>query len=217
MADAAGSADFGQLGQKPEDFERQRIRALDTVKEDEPTALVVERFEETPPALAPAPRAELTEALKPLVAEAFAGLATYLTDLQADIRDQTRLLGTLNVPLEAVADSHERASASFETLRKDIAENLEENPALARLAKVIDTAGLADAQSRAELRMAHLAQVLTEEIQLARAEMRVGLFSVTQDMNKILSLLERLQERELRRLKRRATLVARAKAKGKKA
>jgi hypothetical protein len=199
---------FGALGESAEDHELRRIRALNS-QIDSAQGLGTAR----PPVITrdramtvadQQRRLEITEALTPLVGEAFGQLSRFLSDLQQDIRAQSELMATLNVPMEAVVDSHERASVSFETLRSDISEIARETPtALRDLARVMDTAGLNDAQSRAERRFEELA-ISIERRLIAMTTVHENAFKgLALDMTKILHLLERLQARELRDAKRR--------------
>jgi hypothetical protein len=181
--------DFGQLGQSPEEFEHERIKRLADwalkglkrfAKPEAPTLAVAQQ------------RLEITESLKPLIGEAFGELSRFLGDLKHDIEAQTALMATMNVPMESIVDSHERASASFETLRADIM-----GGGLNKLEQVLDTSGLTEAAGKAERRI---------EALIVRVEAKIdGAFKAhAADMVKILHLLERLQARELREMKKRA-------------
>ena len=135
--------------------------------------------------------------------EAFGTLQRFLGGIQHDIQAQTRLMSFMDAPMEAITGAHERAAESFETLRRDIANEFGAG-SLKELAKVIDTAGLADAQSRAEARFERLAEGIElrlKSIEKVQAETFKGLAA---DMLKVLHLLDRLQSRELREMQRRA-------------
>lgn len=80
-----------------------------------------------------------------------------LSDLHHDIQANTEVLKLANVPLEQVADSHERASVSFENLSRQIGDVSQR---LSGVEQVIDTAGLRTAQQGAEARFNHLANLL---------------------------------------------------------
>jgi hypothetical protein len=113
-----------------------------------------------------------------------------VADLKASIEAQNSLLKGIDVPLEAIADSHERATESFETLRKDISEQVIESPALKQIAASLDAAGLADLVRGANLKHERILQTL-----------EARLLDVSADMVKIVHLLERMQARELREAK----------------
>lgn len=194
---------FGALGQSAEQFERGRIAGLSGQVPATARPPVIER-DRSMSVAEQQRRLEMTEALKPLVGEAFGQLTRFLGDLQHDIQAQTNLLATINVPLEAVADSHERASVSFETLRKEMSDIALETPtALRDLARVMDTAGLNDAQSRAERRFEVLAREIHDSMLKMVDAQATAFKGLALDMTKILHLLERLQARELRDAKAR--------------
>jgi hypothetical protein len=199
---------FGQLGQSPDEFERRRIAGLSSQVPATAHPAVIER-DRTITVAEQQRRTEMTEALKPLVGEAFGALTKFLGDLQLDIRAQTELMRTLDAPVEAVVASHERASESFETLRSDISEIARETPtALRDLARVMDTAGLNDAQSRAEKRFEILAREIHDSVRTLIDAQATAFKGIAADMVKILHLLERLQARELREAKHRAEAKA---------
>jgi hypothetical protein len=141
-------------------------------------------------------RQEIAAVMAPMIREAFGELTSFLGDLKADIQAQTSLMQHLDAPMEAVVDSHERAAASFETLRGDIFRG-----GLDKLEKVLDVSGLSEQASAAEKRMEALA---------ARIEAKVdaAFKSHAEDMVNILHLLERLQARELRETKNRIQRAA---------
>jgi hypothetical protein len=147
---------------------------------------------------------ELGLVIHSVVAELGRGLAQKFDDLKQDLEENTRLLGVMNAPMEAIADSHERATSSFETLRRDISRGIDATPAISALTKVIDTAGLTEAQSRAERRFEELARVIEGALQATRMEFKASIDAVAVSMVQVLHLLERLQARELREAKRRA-------------
>lgn len=200
---------FGTIGQSTDDFERRRIQALEKRIDTEQMVgasrpPVIERDRSVTVAEQQR-RTEMTEALKPLVGEAFGALTKFLGDLQLDIRAQTELMRTLDAPVEAVVASHERASESFETLRSDLAQiGLETPNAIKDLARVMDTAGLNDAQSRAEKRFEVLAREIHDSMRQLVDAQATAFKGIALDMTKVLHLLERLQARELREAKRRA-------------
>jgi hypothetical protein len=135
--------------------------------------------------------------------EAFSGIRTQIANLSQGIEEQTRLLGHLDAPMEAITGAHERASESFETLRRDIADELGAG-GLKELAKVIDTAGLSEAQSRAERRFEELAQAIERRLQSIEEVQKKTFTGLAADMLKVVHLLDRLQSRELREMQRRA-------------
>ncbi len=167
-----------------------------------------------PPAASPPPLANLATAsitpaelqivIRDVIAQVGMGLAQKFEDLRQDLEENTRLLGVMNAPMEAIADSHERATSSFETLRRDIASGMAASPALDTLTKALDTAGLTAAQSKAELRFEQLAEAIVEALTEARKDVKEALAGCAHNMLQVLHLLERLQARELREAKRRA-------------
>jgi hypothetical protein len=195
---------FGELGEDPEAHERQRVRSLsdEIAKFERPS--VIER-DRTLIVADQQRRLELTEALKPLIGQAFGQLTQFLADLQHDIKANTEMVAAMNLPAEAVVESHERASVSFETLRKDLHDiGMEAPAAIKDLARVMDTAGLNDAQSRAERRFEQLAKMIEGKLDAFLKSQTEAFKQRDEDMVKILHLLERLQARELREMKRRA-------------
>lgn len=141
-----------------------------------------------------------------VISELGRGLAQKFDDLKADLEENTRLLAVMNAPMEAITDSHERAAHSFETLRREISQisGTGSAPAIEALTKVVDTAGLTEAQSRAERRFEELAQAIEGALQATRIEFKHSIDTVAKAMVQVLHLLERLQARELREAKRRA-------------
>jgi len=135
--------------------------------------------------------------------EAFKGLQSFLGGIRQDIQEQSRLMSFMDAPMEAITGAHERAAQSFETLREDIAAHLM-GSGLSDLARVIDTAGLGEAQSRAEQRFEILAARIEARLQSIEEVHAKTFRSIAEDMLKVVHLLERLQARELREMKRRA-------------
>ena len=141
-----------------------------------------------------------------VVGELSRELRATFADLKEDIEANTRLLGVMNAPMEAITDSHERASSSFETLRREIAEigGAGSSPALEKLARVVDTAGLGKAQSRAETRFEQLAEMIEERFKALEKVHVAAMKGVTAEMVKVLHELERLNARALADAMRRA-------------
>jgi hypothetical protein len=100
-----------QLGESPEAYEQRRIAALPV--DGAPVALKP---------LMPAQDVELRKAISIVVRQEFADVRHQLEQIRHDIASNTENLKLVDIPLEQVADSHERATHSFETLR---AENFE--------------------------------------------------------------------------------------------
>jgi|HubBroStandDraft_6_1064221.scaffolds.fasta_scaffold454626_2 hypothetical protein len=178
-----GVPGFGELGESTEAHELTRVRGLIG---DEPPA---------PPSVPDIFRAngekEMALMVKAVMHEVTRELHEVVDGIRHDIVANTNILKMIDVPLEQVAASHERASASFETLRADIFRG-----GVDKLEKVLDTAGLTEAASKSELRIQALIDKLDQQITAA--------FTVnSQNMVKILHLLERLQARELRDAKKR--------------
>lgn len=172
-----------------EDAEQQERDARST----ERSLIVHEDTRSVPQVFDDNAMAEMGLMVRAVVGELSRGLRQTFGDLKSDIEENTRLLGIMNAPMEAITDSHERASASFETLRSDIL-----GGGLDKLEKVLDTAGLSEAQSRAEARIEVLITTLAAKVDAAFTAQSLN-------MVQILTLLERLQARELREAKRRAT------------
>ena len=160
-----------------------------------------------PVALPPGVSAELGLMVREVIGELGRGLARKFDDLREDLEENTRLLGVMNAPMEAITDSHERAASSFETLRADISRGIDTSPAIAQLSKLVDNAGLSEAQSRAERRFEELAAAISASLIETRKEVRDSIDSCSLNMVKVLHLLERLQSRELREAKRRAGAI----------
>jgi hypothetical protein len=154
---------------------------------------------------------EMALMVRTVIGELGRGLQQQFADLREDLAANTALLGVMNAPLEAITDSHERASHSFETLRREIADisGTGSSPAIEALTKVIDTAGLSEAQSRAERRFEELAKAIEGALTATRIEFKASIDAVATSMVQVLHLLERLQARELREAKRRAGEVQR--------
>ena len=178
------NSDFGELGESTEEHELKRVRGLIG---DEPPAppSVPEVFQ----ANSEKERALIVQAV---TSEVTRFLGELVAGLQHDIQANTELMRTMDVPIESIVNAHERASASFETLRRDVM-----NGGLDKLEKVLDVSGLSDAASKAEVRMVNLVAALEKKIDAA-------LTANSENMVKILHLLERLQARELADAKKRA-------------
>lgn len=152
-------------------------------------------------------KAEMGLMVRAVVDELSRGLMQTFADLREDIEANTRLLGVMNAPMEAITDSHERAASSFETLRSDIARGIDTSPAIAQLSKLVDAAGLTEAQSRAEARFEELAAAISASLIETRKQVKDSIDECSKNMLSVLHLLERLQNRELREAKRRAAAV----------
>ena len=99
----------GTLGETAEDHERKRVAAL------------AQRGPQAPvPTKELAATPDVHKALQVLVRQEFSQVRQALNELQSDIRANTEGLKLADIPLEQVADSHERATHSFETLRADL-------------------------------------------------------------------------------------------------
>lgn len=147
---------------------------------------------------------EMTLVVQQVVSELGRGLARKFEDLRLDLEENSRLLGVMNAPMEAIADSHERAASSFETLRNDIARGIDTSPAILQLSKLVDAAGLTEAQTRAEARFEQLAASIAAALVETRKQVKESIDACSVNMLAVLHLLERLQNRELREAKRRA-------------
>lgn len=178
------TSDFGELGETVEQHELKRVRGLIG---DEPPAppSVPEVFREN----ADKERALMVQAV---TTEVTRELGQLVAGLRADIVANTELMRMMDVPAESIVNAHERATASFETLRADVMRG-----GLDKLEQVLDVSGLSDAASKAEVRMVNLVAALEKKIDAA-------LTANSNSMVKILHLLERLQARELADAKKRA-------------
>jgi hypothetical protein len=174
------------LGKSHEDAERDRVASL------------------SPPA--PVPRREIASrgddvstkiAVREVMREVFREMAIEIQGIRHDIRANTDVLKMADVPLEAVADAHERASSSFENLRHDM---LDMSQRFGEVEGVMDTAGLKEAAGRAEARFEALAQAIKQQ-----------LTENSQNMVRVLNLLSKLHARELDRDNERAARLKRKK------
>lgn len=168
-----------------------RVRAGQAVMTaGDPSRHIVRREPEIhrPPANVPA---EVGLMVHAAVQELSRELRGTMEELIHDVNANTRLLGVINAPLEAVTDSHERASKSFETLRRDIL-----GGGMDKLEKVLDTAGLTEAASKTEQRLQALVERLEGKIDKALTENAKAMLEV-------LGLLNRMHSRELHRETRR--------------
>lgn len=169
--------------------------------EETPSVVNGEALEQVPTASLPQifdanAQAERALVVRAVVGELSRELMHAFGDIKKDIEENTRLLGVMNVPMEAITESHERASASFETLRRDIFDG-----GISKLEQVLDATGLAEAASKTERRLEALIERLNAKIDAAFK-------AHAKDMVMILHLLERLQARELRETKTRMQKAA---------
>lgn len=114
-----------------------------------------------------------------------------MEELIHDVNANTRLLGVINAPMEAITGAHERASASFETLRRDIL-----GGGMDKLEQVLDVSGLSEQASKTEQRLEALVLRLEAKIDGA-------VKSISTDMVAVLNLLAKMHSRELHKAKRR--------------
>lgn len=187
------------IAERAEREETPPLRAHDLVRQERPR-----RSQRRELALPEGFSEEMNLIMHQVVSELGRGLAQKFEDLRQDLEENTRLLGVMNAPMEAITDSHERAAESFETLRNDIARGIDTSPAIAQLSKLVDNAGLAEAQSRAERRFEKLAAAIAASLLETRKEVKDALDGVSLNMVQVLHLLERLLQREAREIKRRA-------------
>lgn len=103
-----------------------------------------------------------------------------LNDLAHDVKAVGEITQLMDVPLEQVADSHERASASFETLRGEIAALAE---TVRRFDQVLDQAGLHKAAHDSQERFLRLATSLENRM-----------LEHSQTMVKVLTMIEQIQQ-----------------------
>lgn len=105
--------EVGKLGESPEQLERRRIASLPVDRAPVPVKPLLPDARE---------RSVMRQELRVLVSELGRDVREELHQVGAAIREQGAAMKTLDVPLEQVADSHERATHSFETLRGENAE-----------------------------------------------------------------------------------------------
>ena len=96
----------GELGESIESFERRRLAELPV------NHAAVE--------LKPLREVEAQQALKVVVRQEFSSVRRQIEDVRHAIASNTEALKLADIPLEQVADSHERATHSFEVLRAEI-------------------------------------------------------------------------------------------------
>lgn len=149
---------FGKLGESPKAHEDQRVAALPDVPLTDKAIAVrgTDRIDMTL-AAETAARKAVTYVMRTELAQ----LREVIAGITHDIKANSDLVRTIDVPLEQVAASHERASASFENLRHDISAI---SARLAGVEQVIDTAGLKKAQGGAEARFATLCDLLEKTV-----------------------------------------------------
>ncbi len=95
------------LGKSPEQAERERIAGMPVDRA--PVA--------TRPVADVAQAAAIRSGIQAVVRQEFSEVRTAISALQHDVRANAEILKLADIPLEQVADSHERATHSFETLR----------------------------------------------------------------------------------------------------
>lgn len=152
-----GVVNFGELGEDPETTERRRVA---TLGDRGPVDTHPSRG-----AMEIAAQAEAQRAVGTVLRAEMGGVRQALADLQRDIKANSEMLHMVDIPLEQVANSHERATQSFERLR---AETADVSARLAGVEQVIDTAGLRRAQDGAEARFTRLADLLEKVIEELR-------------------------------------------------
>jgi hypothetical protein len=113
-----------------------------------------------------------------------------MEELIHDVNANTRLLGVINAPMEAITGAHERASKSFETLRRDIL-----GGGMDKLEQVLDVSGLSEQASKTEQRLEALVTRLEAKVDQALTQNAKAMVDV-------LNLLNRLHSRELHRANR---------------
>lgn len=169
------------------DMAASRAPALIRAARDQPSRALV-----APAAALPANvPAEVGLMVHAAVRELSRELRGTFEELIHDVNANTRLLGVMNAPMEAITGAHERAAASFETLRRDVL-----GGGLDKLEQVLDTAGLTEAASKTEKR-------LTELVTRLEAKIDAALKDNAKAMVEVLHLLERMHSRELHRANRR--------------
>jgi len=105
-----GIAGVGRLGESLEEAERERIEQQIAMGLVGSPVLQKARLPDLPPA-------GEVRALRLIVREQLAEVHGAIAEMRADIQASNRLLKHIDAPLETVADAHERATHSFETLR----------------------------------------------------------------------------------------------------
>lgn len=141
--------DFGAVGDDEEAHEQRRVAALvdRSPVETHPSQGVMEI----------AAQASAQRAVSTVLRAEMGAVRQALADLQTDIKANTEMLRMADIPLEQVANSHERATQSFERLRAEMGSVA---AAVGGVVGVIDTAGLRAAQEGAEARFTRLADLM---------------------------------------------------------
>jgi hypothetical protein len=103
------AAVVGTLGETAEDHERKRVAQL--AAHGPQPAVPTKELAATP---------DVRKALQILVRQEFSGVREDLEAIRHSIASNTEALRLADIPMEQVADSHERATHSFETLRADL-------------------------------------------------------------------------------------------------
>jgi hypothetical protein len=148
----------GRPGQSVDDAERDRVAGLDPV----PLAVYAGHAGSSNPFRDTLPvKAIVDQALQRVVEP----MRTEMRELRAAIEEQNRTLKTIDVPLETVANSHERAASSFETLRHDI-DSI--STRLAGVEGVIDTAGLMKAHGESARLLQEISREVREQLKVTR-------------------------------------------------
>jgi hypothetical protein len=151
---------LGEIGQSADHYEAARIAALcdkPLPSDAKAVAPLTPRGTDVSKAAEIAARQAVIYVMRTEVT----GIRQAIADMVHDIKSNTELVRTLDVPLEQVAASHERAAESFETLRHEIGSISQR---LSGVEKVIDVAGLRKAQDGAEARFQKLCALLEETV-----------------------------------------------------
>jgi prefoldin subunit 5 len=148
----------GRPGESVEDFERRRVASVPAKALDvrDHGAVGDNAFRRDLPV-----RVVVDEALQRAVGPVREEMAT----LRQAIEEQNRTLKTIDAPLEAIADSHERAATSFEALRHDI-DSI--STRLAGVEGVIDTAGLMKAHGESARLLQDISREVREQLKVTR-------------------------------------------------
>lgn len=162
-ADQSGgtmAGNFGKLGESAESHEAARVADLHPLP---PNSQALAAYE-TSKVLGDATlAAEIAarQAVTYVMRTELGAVREAINGMVADLRSNSELVRTIDIPLEHVASAHERASASFENLRHDISDI---SSRLGAVEQVIDVAGLRKAQGGAEARFIKLCALLEQTV-----------------------------------------------------
>lgn len=145
-AEAASQSGLRNLVTSGMEAHYEAIKAADAAEDEQVRALAVREDE-----------ARTRAMIATVLQVEMHGIRQAIHDMTHDIQANSAIVKTMDVPLEQVHQSHERAAISFENLQKDM-DKLGNR--LAGVEQVIDTAGLKKAQDGAEARFTRMLAVM---------------------------------------------------------